>query len=575
MNRFIRSNPRSLLRSMLPASVYLLAALTFSMLSTLDARNPRFAFIGGGEFETGADPGALLAVPRDSSGKRAPGDLLFITSYRENTVMRAGRNEAGFVGPINAAFWDNRDFKGKRQTRKIDAIDFDWGNDAPLPGFGADTFSARMTGEFRADRSGRYRFTTESDDGVRLWINDQKIIDRWHDMAPAFHSGEIELEGGRVYKLRLDYYENGGGAMVRLFWQAPGASKRSLMRRLGGFAPDAGGNLEVGLGPRAIASGDVNGDGRTDLAVANYNFAGTVTLLLSNDDGGFEISSIGPVGDDPIDLALRDLDGDGHPELIVLNRSSADLSVFAHSGDPKKAFNQNEAPAQRIALPRGSGDPRQQAVADLDRDSRPDLLVLAGDLFVYRGVKAAEPNASDSAGAAAYLESTPRRIAIGDSKTVATSFAAADFDQDGDRDIALGLREAGGLRPYLRLMRNTNADQLKFEFSGAALAPRSATIPAPADDAIFPGAVVLRAGDIDGDGKVDFALGDPGSPRLFLFQNRSGKGRLSTKSLRLLPAISLPAPVTDLGLADLNGDGKVDLAALHAARAKASIYFAR
>ena len=65
----------------------------------------------------------------------------------------------------------------------------------------------------QAIESGTYTFRTWSDDGVRLWVNGQLMIDNWSDHEPASDTATITLEAGRKYDLVLEYYENGSGAM--------------------------------------------------------------------------------------------------------------------------------------------------------------------------------------------------------------------------------------------------------------------------------------------------------------------------------------------------------------------------
>ena len=67
----------------------------------------------------------------------------------------------------------------------------------------------------------RYTFVATSDDGVRLWINDQLIIDNWHDQAWGEARGTFDLVGGQRATLRMEYYDNQAGAAVRLEWQSP------------------------------------------------------------------------------------------------------------------------------------------------------------------------------------------------------------------------------------------------------------------------------------------------------------------------------------------------------------------
>jgi hypothetical protein len=87
----------------------------------------------------------------------------------------------------------------------------------------ADNFSVRWTGRVQAPVTGSYRFTTLSDDGVRLWVNGQLLIDNWTNHAPTTNtSAAISLSAGVKYTITLEYYEKTGGATARLQWSYTG-----------------------------------------------------------------------------------------------------------------------------------------------------------------------------------------------------------------------------------------------------------------------------------------------------------------------------------------------------------------
>ncbi|HHY56158.1 MAG TPA: hypothetical protein GYA08_12055 [Chloroflexi bacterium] len=112
-------------------------------------------------------------------------------------------------------YFANRDLSGAPALVRQDRdIDFDWGNDAPGPGVPADNFSVRWTNTLRLDK-GRYRFTVETDDGVRLFINDRLVIDKWRVQSRTKHTYESSLDGGD-YRIRMEYFDEGGAAFARL-----------------------------------------------------------------------------------------------------------------------------------------------------------------------------------------------------------------------------------------------------------------------------------------------------------------------------------------------------------------------
>ena len=97
-------------------------------------------------------------------------------------------------------------------------IDFNWGSGSPDPRIPVDQFSARWTR--RQDfAEGFYRFTVLADDGVRFWIDGQLVLDEWRDGTLLPYCFDLYLPQGQ-HPLRLEYYENLGGAMVQLSWES-------------------------------------------------------------------------------------------------------------------------------------------------------------------------------------------------------------------------------------------------------------------------------------------------------------------------------------------------------------------
>ena len=89
---------------------------------------------------------------------------------------------------------------------------------------GADTFSARWTGEIEAPETANYNFVTTSDDGVRLWVCGRLVVDDWTDHAVSDRrsSAPVPLTAGQRCEVRMEYYENGGGAVAKLQWDYAG-----------------------------------------------------------------------------------------------------------------------------------------------------------------------------------------------------------------------------------------------------------------------------------------------------------------------------------------------------------------
>jgi endo-1,4-beta-xylanase len=121
---------------------------------------------------------------------------------------------------LQAVYYDNEDFTGKQITRVDTSLSFAWEDKSPAPGIAPDTFSVRWTGGITPRYSEVYTFVISADDGIRLWVNNVKLIDEW-GYRPDLMYGKLKLEAGKRYSVRLEYYEGVGGAGIRLEWQSP------------------------------------------------------------------------------------------------------------------------------------------------------------------------------------------------------------------------------------------------------------------------------------------------------------------------------------------------------------------
>ncbi len=129
---------------------------------------------------------------------------------------------------LRGEYFDNIDFTNSKIIRTDQTINFNWGDSSPDPLIGSDTFSVRWTGQVEPQYSEQYTFYTRSDDGTRLWVNDQLIVDKWIDQGTKEWSGTINLIAGQRYDIKMEYYENGGGAVSQLRWSSASRSKQII-----------------------------------------------------------------------------------------------------------------------------------------------------------------------------------------------------------------------------------------------------------------------------------------------------------------------------------------------------------
>lgn len=124
--------------------------------------------------------------------------------------------------PVPVDAWDGVYFNNKYLqggpafTRQDGSINFDWAGGGPGSGVGNDQFSVAWsrTAYFQA---GTYRFYATVDDGIRIYVDGHLIIDSWREQPATSYFGDIYLGEGN-HALRVEYYEEGGGASVRVWW---------------------------------------------------------------------------------------------------------------------------------------------------------------------------------------------------------------------------------------------------------------------------------------------------------------------------------------------------------------------
>ncbi|MEX0621419.1 MAG: Ig-like domain-containing protein [Candidatus Woykebacteria bacterium] len=125
-------------------------------------------------------------------------------------------NDNTFVG----SYYNNTGFTSLAFTRSDADIDFDWGNGSPGPSVSSDTFSVRWSGNFDFEGA-TYTFTATTDDGMRVYVDGNIIIDQWQDQGATTYTADRTLTAGK-HNVLVEYYENAGQAVARLGWSIKG-----------------------------------------------------------------------------------------------------------------------------------------------------------------------------------------------------------------------------------------------------------------------------------------------------------------------------------------------------------------
>ena len=134
-----------------------------------------------------------------------------------------------FPEGLKAEYFDNTRLEGTPKERKEGWINFEPANQAPDPFLPKSPLSIRWTGKLRPAISGHYTFSFTSDDGCRLRINNEMLIDAWNGHSVSTDSASIYLEAGKDYQLQAEYYDNRDYAIAKLQWKVPQIGKATRL----------------------------------------------------------------------------------------------------------------------------------------------------------------------------------------------------------------------------------------------------------------------------------------------------------------------------------------------------------
>jgi|LSQX01.3.fsa_nt_gb hypothetical protein len=126
-------------------------------------------------------------------------------------------------GGLYGEYFDSRTHTNLALTRIDQQVSFNWGRGAPAAELGVDNFSICWTGWIIPDYTEEYTFYTRTDDGVRLWIEGELLINKWVGQSATTHASirNLPLVAGQEYAVQLDFYEAGGDAVAWLGWSSP------------------------------------------------------------------------------------------------------------------------------------------------------------------------------------------------------------------------------------------------------------------------------------------------------------------------------------------------------------------
>jgi hypothetical protein len=127
---------------------------------------------------------------------------------------------------LSASYFTNMNLTGAPSLTRVDTtLNFDWGQSSPLNGIPIDRFSARWSGRIKSPITGSILFSTTSDDGVRLWINNVLVINNWTSHSSTINDATVSLVADEFYDIKLEYYDTYSASIIKLFWSFLGQPK--------------------------------------------------------------------------------------------------------------------------------------------------------------------------------------------------------------------------------------------------------------------------------------------------------------------------------------------------------------
>ncbi len=239
----------------------------------------------------------LVTAASDASGARASARLdvqattatVTATPPPAHTQEPAPPTETATPPPVIAAwrgeYHDNPELAGSPAlVRNDDAVRFDWGDSSPAGGLPADGFSARWTRTVRFDE-GTYKFHLAMDDGARLYLDNQLVIDAWQDGPPRMVTTEVTVADGE-HLVRVEYFERGGGARIEFWWEGIDAPSYT------GWKGEYWAGREMSSSPVLVRNDDDIGfdwkDGSPGAGLPNDDFSARWTRTVTFEAGEYE-----------------------------------------------------------------------------------------------------------------------------------------------------------------------------------------------------------------------------------------------------------------------------------------------
>jgi hypothetical protein len=192
----------------------------------LQAAHGVIDFAGGTlEGDIQLENGAFLVATAEATNRVALANLVRLRFQPPAITNALSTNSLSTTNvPTNGLlglYYNEPDHTGLFRIRYDATIDYDWGEAAPFIGVNSDRFSVRWIGTLTPQFTEHYTFHTVTDDGVRLYINTNLVIDAWKEEFMNLASIPMVLYAGQKYDFRMETFDNNARAVARLYWSSP------------------------------------------------------------------------------------------------------------------------------------------------------------------------------------------------------------------------------------------------------------------------------------------------------------------------------------------------------------------